>query len=83
MATFTVHPRNNSSIRAFQWHTVDGEQLPYVKFFAAGNYFYFDNQKATDNTFPIHDGDWIVGENPLGTNFSVMSDSDFRFNFAP
>ena len=80
MATFSTHARNNAAVQAFQWHITDGEQLPYVKFFVDGNYYYFDNQNG--GFFPINDGDWViqVGSGP-SARFVTMNDSEFTLNF--
>lgn len=84
MATFTNHTRRNNAVSAFQWHTADGEQLPYVKYDTAGGYYYFDNQEASNNLFPITSGSWVVedGSGP-STLYYVLSDNQFRAAFNP
>jgi len=82
MATFSNHPRNNAAVQAFQWHTVDGQQLPWVKYFAQGDYYYFDNQQPANNIYPINDGDWVVQQgNGPNTKYYVMTDNDFQLAF--
>lgn len=80
---FTTKSRKNSAIDSYQWRAADGEQLPLVRFFADGGYFYFDNQQPPPgNTFPIHDGYWVIrdGAGP-SERFYVLSDNDYRLQF--
>jgi hypothetical protein len=82
MATFETRTRKDGDVKAFRWSVADGEVLPYVNYFAAGDYYYFDNQQPVNNISEIKEGCWVVmdGAAPNERVFT-MSDDAYRLMF--